>query len=341
MPYWPREESIGTVERDVGAKRRTGPSVVAIVYDGLCTFEFGIAVEIFGLSRPEFGGDWYRFGICSAEGSVVRATGGHSLLVEAGLEAVDDADIVIVPGWRGPHERPPEDLLEAIVAAHRRGARVVGICGGVFVLAATGLLSNKCATTHWRFLDDFVEQNPDVRVDRALLYCDEDRILTSAGSAAGIDLCLHIVRSDYGTEIADQVARRLVTAPLRGGSQPQESPTSLVPEGRDQLLADFLVHLRQDVAMKYTSEAAARELGMSQRTFHRRFKSLTGQSYGVWMSLQRIERAKHLLSKTDLTIERITEACGLSSSGSLRRLFGKFVGEGPKDYRKRLRESGE
>lgn len=324
-----------------GANQLNGPRVVVIAYDGLCTFEFGIAVEVFGLPRPELGNEWYRFEVCSAEGPVVRATGGHRLQIDAGLEALDDADIVVVPGWRDPHQLPPDPLMEAILAAHRRGARIVGICGGAFVLAATGLLSSKHATTHWRFLDEFVAQHPEVQVERALLYCDEDRILTSAGSAAGIDLCLYIVRSDYGAEVAERVARRLVTAPMRDGSQPQKSRVNLVPEGRDPSMAEFVLHLQHDVAMSYSSEAAARELDMSPRSFHRRFKAFTGQSYGVWRSLQRLERAKQLLHRSDLSIERITEACGFSSSGSLRRMFRKYVGEGPREYRSRSRESGE
>lgn len=316
-----------------GNNQLNGPRVVVVVYNGLCAFEFGIAVEVFGISRPELGRDWYRFQICSAEGPEVLVAGGVKLCVEAGLEALKDADIVVVPGWRDPRQRPSSELTDAIIAAHDRGARIVGICGGVFVLAATGLLSNKRATTHWRFLDDFIASNPDIRVDRAPLYCDDERILTSAGSAAGIDLCLHIVRSDYGSDIADIVARRLVTAPLRGGDQPQRSSENIVPDGRDQQLFDFLIHLKADLARPYTSLSAARELGMSQRTFHRKFQALTGESYGQWMSKQRLERAKNLLRETDLNIEQVTEACGFSSSGSLRRLFREHTGGSPKEYR--------
>ncbi len=317
-----------------GKNQLTGPKVVVVTYHELCTFEFGIAVEVFGLARPELGRDWYRFQVCSAEGPQVPAIGGVQLHVDAGLEALDQADIVIVPGWRDPRQRPSAELSAAIVGAHERGARIVGICGGVFVLAATGLLSNRRATTHWRFLDDFIARNPDVRVDPAPLYCDEDRILTSAGSAAGIDLCLHIVRSDYGSEVADRVARRLVTAPLRGGNQPQRSPDNLVPAGRDQKLSDFLLQLKANLATPYTSAEAARELGMSPRTFHRKFLALTGENYGVWMSQRRLERAKNLLRETDLNIEEISEACGFGSSGSLRRLFREATDGSPGEFRK-------
>ena len=321
------------MKRVNGIKQTQGPLVVAVVYDGLCLFEFGIAVEVFGLSRPEFESDWYRFQVCSAEGDEVATTGGVRVRAEAGLEALERADVIVVPGWRGPRQRPPSQLISAITDAHTRGARIVGLCGGVFVLAATGLLSNKCATTHWQFLDDFVELNPDICVNRETLYCDDGRILTSAGSAAAIDLCLHIVRCDFGAEKADVVARRLVVPPMRGGSQPQRNAESLVPPCNDQQLADYLVRLKADLATQVSSQEAARELRMSVRTFHRKFQSFTGESYGRWISKQRLERAMHLLRETDLGIEQISDACGFASSGSLRRLFREYTSVSPKEYR--------
>ncbi|RNC82988.1 MAG: helix-turn-helix domain-containing protein [Phycisphaera sp.] len=316
-----------------GTHQLTGPRVVVLVYDRLCLFEFGIAVEVFGLPRPEFGSDWYRFQVCAAEGDEVRATGGVRVRAEAGLESLEHADIVIVPGWRGPRQRPPNQLVTAIADAHARGARIVGLCGGVFVLAATGLLSSKCATTHWQFLDEFVMHNPDICVNRETLYCDDGRILTSAGSAAAIDLCLHIVRCDYGAEKADVVARRLVVAPLRGGDQPQRDAESLVPACKDQRLSDFLRHMKENLATQYTSQEAAQELSMSLRSFHRKFQLHTGVSYGKWISEQRLERAMHLLRETDLAVEQIADACGFASSGSLRRLFREHSKGSPKAYR--------
>lgn len=321
------------MKQEVGRKRLRGPRVVAIAYDGLCLFEFGISVEVFGLSRPEFESDWYRFQVCSAAGNEVAATGGVRIRAEAGLEALEAADIVIVPGWRDPRQSPPNQLIAAIKDAHARGARIVGLCGGVFVLAATGLLSNKCATTHWQFLDDFIAKNPEICVNRETLYCDEGRILTSAGSAAAIDLCLHIVRCDYGAEKASVVARRLVVPPLRGGDQPQRNAESLIPASNDQQLSDLLLRLKADLATQFSSQEAARELRMSLRTFHRKFQVFTGESYGQWLSKQRLERAKRLLCETDLSIEQIADACGFSTSGSLRRLFREYTSGSPKEYR--------
>lgn len=313
-----------------------GPSVVVVVYDQLCTFEFGIAVEVFGLSRPEFGSDWYRFEVCSAEKKNVSATGDVLIRVDSGVEAIETADIVIVPGWRNPREQPPSALLDAIVAAHGRGARIAGICGGVFVLAATGLLANKSATTHWMFLDTFIDQHPEVRVENTPTFCDSDRILTSAGSASGIELCLHIVACDYGREKADQVARRLVVTPL-SDSKPRaeyrDQPSLPVSENQ-QRMASLLERLRVDIATPFSVEEAAQELDVSPRTFLRRFKVATGESYNQWMTQQRLERAKVLLTQTDLSIERIAEACGLSSSGSLRRIFRERLNVSPRDFRK-------
>lgn len=319
-----------------------GPRVVVVVYDQLCTFEFGIAVEVFGLSRPEFGNDWYRFEVCSAEMKVVSATGGVQIQVDSGIEAIENADLVVVPGWRNPLELPSEELIEAIVAAHARGARVAGICGGVFVLAATGLLANKCATTHWMFLDTFIDQHPDVCIESTPTFCDIDRILTSSGSAAGIDLCLHIVASDYGQTRANQVARRLVVPPFSASSeQGQESKQPPPPiSDEQQRMNGLLKRLRLDIATPYSIDEAATELDVSPRTFLRRFKTATGMNYGEWTTLQRLDRAKTLLIQTDLTIERIAEACGLASSGSLRRIFRTHLNVSPREFRANDRQKG-
>ena len=173
--------------------------VVVLAYDRLCTFEFSIAVEVFGLPRPELDLDWYRFQVCSFETGPLRATGGILVQADAGPGALRSADTIVIPGWRDADEPPPEPLLVALRAAHRRGARLVSICSGVFVLAATGLLDGKRATTHWRYVDRLRTRFPKIQVEPDVLYVDEGSILTSAGSAAGLDLCLHIVRCDFET----------------------------------------------------------------------------------------------------------------------------------------------
>ena len=310
-----------------------GPKVATVVYDGLCTFEFGIAVEVFGLPRPEFGTDWYQFNVCSVDGLPVRAVGGVEVRANYGLELLLEADLVIVPGWSDPRRLPSKQLTNAIVAAHERGARIVGICGGVFVLAASGLLANKCATTHWRFLNQLVDKFPDVRTSDASLYCDVDRVLTSAGSSAGIDLCLHIVRCDFGDQMAEDVARRLVFPRQRSGSQSQHAVSPRIPDRKDQPFLDFLDQIAFDVASNFTIATAAKQLDISPRTFNRKIKQLTGLSYGDWMSQKRIERAKQLLTKTDLPVAKIAEACGLASASSLRRLFQRHQKCLPSQFR--------
>ena len=199
---------------------RHRPLVVAIVYDGLALFEFGVVTEAFALPRPDIGVPWYRFQVCAAQRGPIRALGGLTVEVRNGLRALSAADTIVVPGWN-IDEVPPAALLNAIRRAYARGARVVSICSGVFVLAAAGLLNGKRASTHWRYADRLAERFPDIVVERDVLYVDEGRVLTSAGSAAGIDLCLHIIRKDYGAAIANHVARRWVMPPHRDGGQSQ------------------------------------------------------------------------------------------------------------------------
>ncbi|MEM9656624.1 MAG: DJ-1/PfpI family protein, partial [Actinomycetota bacterium] len=189
--------------------------VTAVAYDGLCTFEFGVAVELFGLARPELDVDWYRFAVVSVDPGPIGTLAGVQLTAPTDLEQVRTAGTVVLPGWRDPTERPPEDLLNAIVIAHERGARVLSICSGVFVLAATGLLDGRAATTHWRYTDLLRSMYPGIDVQPDVLYVDNGSTLTSAGSAAGLDLGLHLIRRDYCAGVANSVARRLVVPPHR------------------------------------------------------------------------------------------------------------------------------
>jgi AraC family transcriptional regulator, transcriptional activator FtrA len=174
-------------------RRRT---VAALAYDGLCTFEFGIVVELFGLPRPGMK-SWYDFKVCGLEPGTLRAVGGLTVTPEQGIEQLHRADTIVIPGWRDPRETPPARLIEALRRAHRRGARLVSICSGVFVIAATGLLNGKRATTHWRYTGELARRYPEIHIQPDVLYVDEGDILTSAGSAAGIDLGLHIIRRDF------------------------------------------------------------------------------------------------------------------------------------------------
>ncbi|MXG36630.1 transcriptional regulator FtrA, partial [Escherichia coli] len=203
--------------------RQVSPArVVVLAYDGLCTFEFGVAVEIFGLPRPEMGESWYRFAVAGVDEGELRATGGIRILADGDLSLLERADLILVPGWRGIDAAVPDALCDALRRASARGCQLLSICSGVFVLAATGLLDRRKATTHWRYIEALKTRYPAIDVVEDVLYQDEGDILTSAGSAAGIDLCLHVVRRDYGMEAANRVARRLVIPPHRDGSQTQQ-----------------------------------------------------------------------------------------------------------------------
>ncbi len=184
----------------------TPGSVAILAYDGLCTFEFGIAVEIFGLARPEFDFPWYQHRIVAVDQGPMRATGGIQVLADGGMELLETARTIIIPGWRSRSDPVPATLLAALRRAHGRGARLVSICSGVFVLAASGLLDGLRATTHWRYTDELSARYPNILVDPDVLYVDAGQLLTSAGSAAGIDACLHLVARDFGTQVANSVA---------------------------------------------------------------------------------------------------------------------------------------
>ncbi|EEW39464.1 DJ-1/PfpI family protein [Klebsiella pneumoniae subsp. rhinoscleromatis ATCC 13884] len=196
--------------------------VIALAYDGLCTFEFGVAVEIFGLPRPEMGDNWYQFAVAAIDEGPLCATGGIRLMTEGGPELLAQADTIVVPGWRGVDAPVPEALCAALASAHARGCRIISICSGVFVLAAAGLLNGRQATTHWRYTAALQSRFPQIQVVEDVLYVGDALLMTSAGSAAGIDLCLHLVREDFGSEAANVVARRLVVSPHRDGGQAQQ-----------------------------------------------------------------------------------------------------------------------
>ena len=315
--------------------------VVALAYDGLCTFEFGCAYEIFGLPRPELDRPWYRFEGCAAEPGPIRGAGGLVVDAPCDLGRIERADTVVIPGWRGTSAAPPPPLLEALARVAGRGGRLASICSGVFVLAAAGVLDGRRATTHWRYADELARRYPRIRVDPDVLYVDEGPVLTSAGSAAGLDLCLHIVRRDHGTAVANSVARRLVLAPHREGGQRQFVATPVAGRaepGRLAVLLDWLpAHLDEALSVG----DLARRAGMSLRTFHRRFREATGLAPGEWLVRQRVARARHLAETTDLTVEEVATRSGFGAVETLRHHFRRVVGTTPSGYRRAFARSRE
>lgn len=309
-----------------------GPLVAALIYDGLCTFEYGVTAEVFALPRPELGPNWYRFASCAVDPGPLRAMGGLTVQANGGLELLALADLIVVPGWKGLDLDPPTNLLEALIAAHSHGARLMSICSGVFVLAATGLLDGRRATTHWRYASALKERFPAVQVDGEVLYVDEGQILTSAGSAAGLDLSLHVVRRDYGPEVANQVARRLVLPAHRNGGQLQyiERP---VPERENARLSDLLSHVRSRLDQPFTVADMARMAAVSERTLHRRFIEMVGESPASWLVGIRVDRARELLEGRDLPMEELARRCGFSDAAVLRHHFRRRLKISPTAYR--------
>jgi AraC family transcriptional activator FtrA len=312
------------------------PGTVAILaYDGLCTFEFGIAVEIFGLPRPEFDFPWYEHRIVAVDQGPMRAMGGIQVLADGGMELLADARTIIIPGWRDRSATVPAALIAALRQAHALGARLLSICSGVFVLAATGLLDGRGATTHWRYTSELAERFPGILVDPDVLYVDSGQLITSAGSAAGIDACLHLVARDFGTQVANSVARRLVMSPQRSGGQAQFIPTPVSPTPRSDL-SRVMQWARERLHEPLEVRDLASEAAMSERTFLRRFGEASGQSPKTWLQHERLGRARELLESSDQNTEQIAERCGYRSVESFRVAFRTVVGVPPSVYRERF-----
>ncbi|UEP31064.1 MULTISPECIES: transcriptional regulator FtrA [unclassified Burkholderia] len=308
--------------------------VVALAYDRLCTFEFGCVVELFALERPELGVDWYRFAVCASEPGPVRAAGGITVAAPYRLATLDRADTIVIPGWRDPDERPPEPLLKKLRAAHRRGARLCSICSGVFVLAAAGVLDGLTVTTHWRYAERLQARYPALRVNPDALYVDEGQIVTSAGSAAGLDMLLHLVRRDHGGAIANRVAQRLVLPPHRDGGQAQFVPRPVAPGGGDRL-AKLIDWMRAHAAEPHTLASLAAQAAMSTRTLQRQFAEATGMSPLMWLIRERVNIAKDMLeTHPALSLAQIAARSGFGSEESLRRHFRRVAATSPAAYRR-------
>lgn len=309
--------------------------VVALVYDGLCSFEFACAGEVFGLPRPELGEGWYRFATCAVEPGPLRASYGLQLQKTAGLRRLASAGTIIVPGWKGIEAPVPDALVRALRSAHARGARLLSICSGSVVLAATGLLDGRRATTHWRYAEAFQRRFPKVEVDPAVLYVDEGQVLTSAGSAAGLDLCLHVVRRDFGAEIANLVARRLVIPPHRDGGQAQFVERPVAARERNPMSA-LTAYMQLNLAEPMLIADLARRATMSQRSFMRHFKQATGTTPADWLVTARLARAREMLEESAWSIEHIAAHCGFGTAMTLRHHFRVKLGLSPSSYRERF-----
>lgn len=307
--------------------------VALLAYDGLCTFEFGIMVELFGLPRPEFD-PWYRLVVVAVDEGPLRAAGGLTVEAPGGIERLDSAGTIIVPGWRGLDAPVPARLIEALQQAESEGARILSVCSGVSVLAAAGLLDGRRATTHWRYAEGIEARYPAIEIDPDVLYVDEGSIITSAGSAAGIDMGLHLIRRDFGAATANSVARRLVVPPQRDGGQKQFVDLPMGRAEDEDSIARVLDLVREDLGGAHSVRGMAAMAGMSERTFARRFKDATGTTPHRWLQVERVRRGQTLLETTTMSLDRIARESGFSSAQLLRLHFKRVVGTPPASYRR-------
>lgn len=311
--------------------------VTALVRPPQSTFELACAAQVFGIERAGLP-TRYTFNVCTEHPGPVATHAGYDMLVTDGLNALDHADTVVVPGWLPVREPPSPAVVQALRRAHSRGARVAAICSGAFALAHAGLLDGRQATTHWALADELAARFPRLRVDPDVLYVDHGDVATSAGAGAGFDLCMHLVRSDQGARYAAHVARTMVMPPHREGGQLQYAAPPH-PAQIDGTLAPLLEWATRRLGEPVTVESLAAHAGLSTRTLARRFADQLGTSPGQWLLAQRITAARDLLESSDLPVDAVARRVGLSSATNLRRRFLNALGTTPGAYRRAFRAS--
>ena len=308
-------------------------TVAAIVIDQATPFEFGVLCEVFGIDRTEEGVPPIEFRVCGERPGVpIPTTVGAGLVAEQGLDGLDDADLVAVSAATIRDDYPPV-VLDALRQAAERGATLLSVCSGAFILGAAGLLDGRRCTTHWRYSEQFRTRFPSARLDPDVLFVDDGNVITSAGTAAGIDACLHLVRRELGSAAANAIARRMVVPPQRDGGQRQyvELP---IPDCTADSLTPLLTWLLANLKAEHSVADLARRATMSERTFARRFVAETGTTPNKWLTMQRVLHARHLLEDTALSVDEVADESGFGSAALLRHHFNKIVGVAPKDYRR-------
>ncbi len=311
-------------------------TVAVVAFDRISPFHLSVPCMVFE-DRSRWGLPRFALRVCAAEPGPLRTAAGFSIQARHGLAGLRNADIVIVPSWRDGDETPPAPLLKALRAAHDRGAQVVGLCLGAYPLAEAGLLDGRQATTHWAWSEHFARRYPQVRLQTDVLYVDDGPMLTSAGTAAGIDCCLHLMRQRFGAEAANRVARLMVVAPHRQGGQAQYIEQPLPASPGDDRLADVLVWALEHLDCAHSLDDLAARALMSRRTFTRRFRQSTGTTVHQWLLGQRLTRARRLLETTDQPLESVAAQTGFGSAVSLRQRFAAALRTSPSAYRREFR----
>lgn len=310
-------------------------SIAVVAFDQISPFHLSVPCLIFGDHHP--GIPKFDFKVCSSD-TKVRTTAGFSLHIEDDLNSLEDADIVIVPSWRNPEERPPEVLLNAVLAAHQRGARIVGLCLGAYVLAEAGLLHNRRATTHWAYANDFALRYPEVCLDPDVLYVEDGNLLTSAGTAASMDCCLHIIRNEFGAGAANSLARRLVTPPHRKGGQAQFIEQVMPETPKNSRLSDVVDWVRGNLNQQHTINSLAAQALMSRRSFTRQFRQQIGMTVTAWLQYERLAFSQRLLETSGHTIETVARLTGFGSPESFRVHFRRAFGVSPTAWRQSFKQ---
>jgi transcriptional regulator GlxA family with amidase domain len=307
------------------------PNIVVVAFDRISPFHLSVPCLVFGDTHP--GLPKFNFKVCAAEPGAINTTAGFSLGITHGLSALKTADTIIVPSWRDPAERPPEALLKALSAAQRQGVQIVGLCLGAYVLAEAGVLDGRHATTHWAYARDFAQRFPTILLDADVLYVEDGNVLTSAGTAAGIDCCLHMVRQRYGAESANSLARRLVVPPHRQGGQAQFIEHPLPATARSSRLSELIDWVRANLNQPHSVDSLASHALMSRRTFTRQFRQLVGMAVVEWLQVERLRLTQRLLESSDHTVEAIAALAGFGSPESLRLHFRRAFGVSPLAWR--------
>ena len=320
------------------SRRTSGNRAIGVIaFEGISPFHLSVPCLVFGEDRQDDGIPLTEVLICAERPGRLRTTANFSIEAPEGLDCLAEVDTVIVPSWRNPDERASEELLCALRAAHSRGKKIVGLCLGAFVLAQAGLLDGRRATTHWRWAESFSRHFPDVKLDQDVLYVEDGDLLTSAGTAAGLDCCLHLLRTQIGAALANRVARRLVVSPHRQGGQAQfiEQPVPARVDG--DRLSEALDWAQRNLDQAIGLDDLAARALVSRRTFTRHFRDRTGTTFNKWLNSQRLALAQRLLETTDLPIENIAFSTGFGSALSLRQHFAESLRTSPSAYRREFR----
>ncbi|MBZ9766294.1 helix-turn-helix domain-containing protein [Mesorhizobium sp. CA6] len=317
------------------------PIIAAVAFDGISPFHLSVPCLVFGTDRTNLGLPRFDFRVCAMDERPIHTDAGLSIVVPHGLSALDEADIVIIPSWKDLEAPLAAPLKDALQRAHRRGALIVGLCLGTFAIAGAGLLAGRKATTHWAYTDRLQALYPDIAIDADVLYIDDGDIVTSAGVAAGLDCCLHIVRARYGAEAALRLARHVVLSPHRQGGQAQFIERPLAPTPNADRFSRALDQVRATLGEPHSLDSVADAAGLTRRTFTRRFQKSIGTSFGDWLADQRVALAQRLLEQTDKSMDIVAFEAGFGSATSLRQHFATRLRTSPVRYRREFSKTAQ